>query len=661
MNSQEHSNDGANRFKTVWDHVESGIVVIDEKTREILDVNPAAIRMFGGTRESFIGKRCQKVFCPAQPCPILELNQTVDCSERKFVKADGTIDPIIKSVAKIEYDGRPALLESFIDLSLLKASAEAAEAKAESARQAQMTEHLKQTKRNFLSRISHEMRTPMNVILGMMQIAKDSEDIAELKYCFDRMADAGEQLFELINDFFNMSEIDAGKFELDHTPINIEKTLLNVCSLMKEKIEGKNIKFSIIFAKDMRMNYLGDESRLSQVVNCLLSNAVKFTEIGGNIRINVDETQSDEDCSVLQFSIEDNGIGMTEEQLVRIWDDFEQAETDTFHKYGGVGIGLSIAKSIVEKMEGRIWARSAIHKGSTFCFEVRLRRARRQNGPIIVGSIRASDIKVLIADGDEEARNYFKSIIDGFGMNADAAETVERADSLVKLAKAAGHPYDIIFCDYGLSELDGIKLAKRIRPSIDKNTFVVLVTSSLKWNTVERYARSVGIDMHISKPLFPSVLMDLINEIVSRSVRQFDIKSEHTLNLPDLSNIKLLFAEDDEINMEIVISLLKETKIKIDYVENGAIALEKFQQSPDKYDMIITDVQMPEMDGYGLTAAIRSLGSDRAQNIPIIALTAGGRQEDIRKCFASGMNDHLAKPVDIYMLCEKIQQHKSRT
>ena len=647
--------DTNNQFATIWNHVECGIAVIDIETQTIVNVNPVAARMFGSAEEVMAGKPCREVFCPVDLCPIIEGNQEIDRSERTFIMANGVALPIIKSVSKIEYNGRPALLESFIDLSPLKALA----AEEEKARLQQVTKHLNQAKKKFLSQISHEMRTPMNIIHGMMQIAKNSNDINELRYCLDKISDAGERLFEFINDFFDMAKIEAGKFELEHSSINIEKMLINVCNMMKDKIEEKNIKIPIILGKDIGMNYFGDERRLAQIIICLLSNAVKFTPVNGKIRIMVEEVQGDGRYSVLRFSVKDNGIGMTEEQIERIWDAFEQADSDTFNRYGGIGLGLPLARNIVDKMDGTIWARSMINRGSTFYFEVRLKRSEQQDGAVIAGNIHPADIKILVADGDKEAREHLASILSNFGMQVDEAETTEKVDSLVKLAKAAGSPYDIIFSDYGLSNLDGIDAVKRTSSLLDNNTFIVLVTPSLRRKRIERYARSIGVGMFISKPLFPSVVLDTINKIISDSVKQFDIVAEHTNILPDLSDVTLLVAEDAEVNREILISQLKETKIKMDYVENGQMALEKFLQNPDRYDMILTDIQMPEMDGYELTRTIRSLNSDKAKSIPIIALTAEVFKEAIDGYIASGMDDYLAKPVNINVLCDKIQQYKS--
>lgn len=654
MNKDAASSQTAvSRFETIWNHVECGIVVIDLETQVILDANPRAASMYGGSREDIVGKVCKQIFCPSDTCPMTEHKLETNHSERQFIKATGEIMPITKSAVKIDYDGRPAFLECFFDLSHIKETEEKIHL-------LQVAEHVRQAKTEFLSRLSHEMRTPMNAILGMVQIAKNSDDADELKYCVDKLSDSGSRLFELINDFLDMSEIEAGKFALEHISINIEKMLVNVCNLMIDRIEAKNIKLGIALGRDMRMNYLGDERRLSQVITCLLSNAVKYTSDGGNIEIAVEEAQIKERSSVLRFSVKDTGIGMTDEQLDRIWKSYEQAENDTFNKYGGMGIGLSIVKNIVEKMEGGIWVDSEPGKGSEFHFEVEMRRPEHQDGAIIFGDIHPSDIKVLIIDGDKEASGHFKSIIDSFGMNVDDAETVERAVSLVKLAKAAGNPYDMIFSDYGSSNTDGIAAAKKIYPLIDKNTVIVIVTQSLKWKRIERYANSIGIDRYLSKPLFPSVILDMINDIISSTVKHFDIQSDHTKQLPDFSDLTLLYAEDNQISRNILLAQLADTHISVDCADNGKAAAQLFLENPDRYDLIFTDINMPVMDGYELARTIRSFAFEKAKSIPIIATTANTSQKDINLCLASGMDDHLAKPFVLNIVIEKIDRYKNR-
>ena len=383
-------------------------------------------------------------------------------------------------------------------------------------------------KSDFLSRMSHEIRTPMNAIIGMTKIADNTNDIGKLRYCLATIGVSSAQLLGLINDILDVSKIEAGKFELDFAPFNIEKSLMKVCNLIIDSAERKGQKFDVILGKNMKVHYLGDELRLSQVITNLLSNAVKFTPENGTITLTAEEKQRKEDGSVLRFTVADTGIGMTQEQIGRLFTSFEQADESITRKFGGTGLGLSISKSIIDKMNGTIWVDSEINKGTTFTFDIELKWAAQQSGGVIVNGITPSDLKLLIVEGKE------------------------------------------------------------------------------------------------------------------------------TEDVPDFSDVTLLLAEDVDINREIFITLLENTNVKIDIAENGLIAVQKFTAHPEQYNMIIMDVQMPEMDGYEATKTIRALDLPRAKTIPILAMTANAFKEDVDKCIACGMNDHLAKPVDIKVVIEKI-------
>ena len=521
------------------------------------------------------------------------------------------------------------------------------------------TEKSSRARSEFLSRMSHEMRTPMNAIIGMTQIAEKTDNIEKLKYCLSIIGNSSTHLLGLINDILDMSKIEAGKLALDNTPINIEKMLIKLCNLFTDKIEDKKIRFNIVLDKNIRMHYIGDELRLSQVLTNLVSNAVKFTPEGGNIEVTVEEALKSAQHRVLRFAVKDTGIGMTEEQMSRLFNAFEQADSSTTREYGGTGLGLAISKNIVEMMGGKIWIDSEPGKGSTFFFEVRLDCPPHKDGRILIGNIRPQDIRVLVVDHDSEARAYFKTITDSFGIVTDQAESIFDALQLVKRSGEDKRPYDVIFCDYSSLDADGFKTVEIISGIIDKNTGLVCMASFLKWNQIEEKARSIGFQSFLSKPLFPSNILNLINEIVSDMAKSVAIESAKEDEMPDYSDVVLLLAEDVEINREVFITLLEDTKVTVDIAENGRVALEKFKQNPNKYNMIIMDVQMPEMDGCQATKAIRALDCGRAKTLPIIAMTANVLKEDIEMCLDSGMNDHLAKPIDIKAVTEKISKYRA--
>ena len=518
-----------------------------------------------------------------------------------------------------------------------------------------------QAKSDVLSRMSHEMRTPMNAIIGMTTIGKNAQDLDRKNYSFEKIEEASNHLLGVINDILDMSKIDAGKFDLEYVPMNLEKMLMKVCNIIIGNMEEKKQKFNVILSNDLTLNYIADDQRLSQVITNLLSNAVKFTPEGGSITLSVERSESDqssstmpENTSVVRFCIKDTGIGMTLEQINRLFNAFEQADGSVSRKYGGTGLGLVISKNIIEKMGGRIWVESKLGVGTSFFFEVNLERASHQD-TVIFDGIRPEDIKILVIESDEDVRYRFTSICNSFGIGV--VDVVSSADEMIDLLDAVANSinsYDIIFLDYDMAGFNGIELVKRIFERIDKNT-VIIVTTYLGWNQIEKQAYENNISRYITKPIFPSALLDIINDVVGTTIKDIGLKADLTAEpVPDLSHISVLLAEDVEINREIFFALLEETGISIDYAENGLIAIQMFEDNYEKYDIIIMDIQMPEMGGYEATQIIRSLDIEKAKTIPIVAMTANVFKEDVQRCLEVGMNDHLAKPIDEKAVIEKI-------
>jgi len=434
--------------------------------------------------------------------------------------------------------------------------------------------------------------------------------------------------------------------------MNIEKMLMKVCNIVIENMEKKNQKFNVILSRDLHLNYIADDLRLSQVITNLLSNATKFTPEGGKIKLTVENAGQNGNITTLRFSIADTGIGMTAEQIARLFNAFEQADGSISRKFGGTGLGLAISKNIVEKMGGRIWAESDHGSGSTFIFEVNLEYASHQD-TVIFDGIRPEDVKLLIVESDDDIRQHFLNIIKSFGMHADLASNTEETFALLN----KDGKYDIIFLDYDMPGINGIELGNKISEKVDKST-VTIITTYLEWHQIEKQAFANNISHYITKPIFPSAVLDAINEVIGRRIKSLDIKTKPSDivkdTVPDLSGVKILLAEDVEINKEIFLALLEETRISVDSAENGLIAVEKFKENYDKYDLIIMDIQMPEMDGYQATRTIRGLDIPKAKTIPIIAMTANAFKEDIDRCLESGMNDHLSKPIDEKSVIEKI-------
>ena len=647
------NSDALQRFETIWEHVECGITIIDAETRQILAINPVAARMFGDDISKILGKKCHKFICPAehQSCPIMDRGQVVDRSERVFVRSDGQTIPIIKSVAKIQYNGRLALLESFTDISNLKEAEE-------KLRLLKVTEEANRAKSDFLSRVSHEMRTPMNAIIGMTKIAENSNDLTRLKYCLSMINVSAQHLLGLINDVLDMSKIEAGKLELENAPLNIEQILIKNCSLISEKAEERRISMRVDIADDMELNFIGDELRLSQVIMNLLSNAVKFTPAQGEIAITSSELERGAGKSIVQISVADTGIGLSEEQKARLFNAFEQADSSISRRFGGTGLGLAISKNIVEKMNGKISVQSEPGKGSVFTIKVELDHPEEgcccKAGFVYESIVCADDIKdlkVLVADNDSRVIEQFAAIAARSGFRAEHTNNASEVKKMLAEADKRGDPFDLVFIDYDLPGQDALQAMQEFIaggiPGFDPAR-TVLMTTFLRWTSIDEKVRELGVNHFLIKPLFPSTVLKTICETLNPPVEEEDEVAA------DLSRVNILLAEDVDINREIFVALLEDTGVRVDEVENGLEAIEKFKANPDLYDMIVMDVQMPGMDGFEATTAIRNLESERAKSIPIIALTANVFKNDIDMCLECGMNDHLPKPIDKDMLIETL-------
>jgi signal transduction histidine kinase/DNA-binding response OmpR family regulator/ferredoxin len=506
-----------------------------------------------------------------------------------------------------------------------------------------------QAKSDFLSKMSHEIRTPMNAIIGMTRIAENTGDIGKLKYCLATIKGSSTHLLGIINDILDMSKIEAGKFDLDSAPFNLEKTLSRIFDIIDEKIEQKNQVLNILPALNMPMFYEGDELRLAQVLTNLLSNAAKFTPEGGRITIRVEETERKQDVSRLRFSVADTGIGMTEDQKARIFSPFQQADKDITRRFGGTGLGLAISKNIVEKMNGRIWVASEAGKGSSFIFEVELARIE-----IRAETQRAfpKDLRVLVVEDDPDLLDHFVRSLAEFGVVPDSAKNGAEAEK-----HAAVSVYDAVFVETRLSfgaegknfaGEAGLKTAETLTRLLDPEK-IIMFCSFLEWNRIEENAAALGIKRRLGKPMFLSTLFEAICP-TTEAVISVDKHEER----PDFSGVFLLLAEDIDINREIFRAILEDTGINVEIAENGQVALNMFRENPGKYDIIIMDVQMPEMDGIEATQAIRAIDTQEAKNIPIVAMTANVFKEDIERCLVAGMNDHLKKPVEEKALLEKI-------
>ncbi|MDR1637403.1 MAG: response regulator [Treponema sp.] len=514
-------------------------------------------------------------------------------------------------------------------------------------------------KSEFLANMSHEIRTPMNAIIGMTAIAKSSGDIERKNACLAKIENASSHLLGVINDVLDMSKIEANKLELSYISFDFEKMLQRVANVINFRVDEKKQNFSVHIDRRIPRFLIGDDQRLAQVITNLLSNSVKFTPEEGSIRLKTQFLKEVGGVCTIQIEVADTGIGIGPEQQARLFTSFEQADSNTSRKFGGTGLGLAISKRIVEMMGGEIWLESETDKGSTFAFTIQAKEDTEIRDSLSGSGLAWENMRILVVDDDPYIREYFSDMAQQLNFTCDTVSGGQ--DAIAKIEKDG--PYDIYFIDWKMPGINGIETTRMIKKlSSDQNggaqKSVVIMISATEWNTIEQEAREAGVDKFLSKPLFPSYIIDTINKCLG--LNSILVTEESTRKKEDsFEGHSILLAEDVDINREIVQALLEPTMLSIDCAENGVEAVRLFEKNPDKYEMVFMDVQMPEMDGYEATRRIRELEWRRntRKTIPIIAMTANVFREDIEKCLDAGMNGHVGKPLNFGDVMDKLRRY----
>jgi signal transduction histidine kinase/CheY-like chemotaxis protein len=511
-------------------------------------------------------------------------------------------------------------------------------------------------KSNFLANMSHEIRTPMNAILGMNEIARGSQDLDRIKYCMDRVNESAMHLLHIINDVLDMSKIEAGKLELSITDFTVEYMVKNVISLILLRAGEKKQHFNIKIDADVPSAIVTDCQRLSQVLINLLTNAVKFTPEGGNISLFIHNyTESNEahpDSCVLGFEVIDTGIGISKEAKDNLFQSFQQADNSISRRFGGTGLGLAISQNIVELMNGTIQVDSTPGEGSRFYFTIEVPVGSATCKVELDSDVDWQQIAMLVVDDDPTILDYFKEITGKYNLRCDTAISGPGALQLLRQNPSL---YQVIFIDWRMPGMDGMELIDRIRAEFS-DTITIIMISALEWNRIEQEAAMKGVSYFLSKPILPSRIWECLNKCFAvYENRQPEAESRR--EAISFTGKSMLLAEDIEINREIILTMLEDSGLAIDCAVNGQEAVDMFHQNPDKYDMIMMDIQMPVMDGYIAARLIRADGAPRAATVPIVAMTANVFKEDIERCHEAGMNDHLGKPVNQKEVMDKLKEY----
>ena len=509
-------------------------------------------------------------------------------------------------------------------------------------------------KTDFLSAMSHDIRTPMNAIIGLTTLTE--KNLGDKKLVGENLHKinlASNHLLTLINDILDISKVESGKLNFCPQNFSIVETVENLMNLSQPMIKEKNIDFSFHISKMDKEYLYADQLRLNQIYINLLSNAIKYTEPGGSVTVDMKEEESEkEGCVKLTYRVSDTGIGMSPEFMANLYQPFSRQTDSRVNKIQGTGLGLAITKQMVDLMEGSIDCQSEQGKGTTFTVTLDLPIADTQRE-----NMKFEAMDVLIVDDDDVLLETAVDTLQSLGLNVEQAGSGLEALGLIKHREGTGKNYDIVIVDLKMPDIDGIETIRRIRSEI-KSSVPILLVSAYAWSDVEEEAKEAGVSGFLTKPLFRSTLYDKISEILGTKAESKEIESDYS----DLEGMNILVAEDNEINWEIVSALLAMYGITTERAENGAIALEKVKNSAEgAYSLVFMDIQMPEMNGLEATRAIRALEGHWAQSIPIVAMTADAFSENVTECLNAGMNGHIAKPIDIKLVIKVIQKIKEES
>jgi two-component system sensor histidine kinase/response regulator len=536
------------------------------------------------------------------------------------------------------------------ELKRMNTEMEAARNAAEEARKE--AEHANAAKQEFLSSMSHDIRTPMNAIIGMTSIAMANPHSQEqVQECLRKIALSSKHLLGLINDVLDMSKIESGKMTLNVMPMSLREVMDSIVNIVQPQVRAKNQQFRAVAYEILAEDVYCDGVRLNQVLINLLGNAVKFTPDNGSVQVSLYQEALPEDTSCVRthFIVKDTGIGMSEEYQSKIFDSFSRENNTRVQKTEGSGLGMAITKYLVDSMGGTISVQSEQGRGSEFHVVLDLKEAKAQEI-----DMRLPGWNLLVADEDERLCINLVHSLKSMGIQGEWCLSAKHAMEMTAERRRRNDDYQIILLGWRLSDMKGTEAAREICLEYGEDSPALLI-SACDWGEIEKEAREAGISGVISQPLFKSSLFDGLKAFAGASDEE-TTNAEEEMDM-ELRGKHILLAEDNELNWEVVRELLSDLEMEFDWAENGQICVTKFEKSPvGYYDAILMDVRMPVMNGYEATRIIREAKRADA-DIPIIAMTADAFSEDIQKCLECGMNDHLAKPIDIQAVVPKLKKY----
>lgn len=550
---------------------------------------------------------------------------------------DGTINSVVFALQKID-------AEKQRELQTKKALQEAYEA-------AQMANEAKTT---FLSNMSHDIRTPMNAIVGMTAIAASNIDNPEkVSDCLKKITSSSKLLLGLINEVLDMSKIESGKVDLFEEEFQLSDLIDSLISINQPLIKEKNHTLIVKINNVVHENVIGDITRLQQVFTNILSNAVKYTPNNGKIEITLSEKDNNEEAvGWYEIVFKDNGIGMSEEFQKNLFEPFTRAKDKRIVNIQGTGLGMPITKNIINMMNGNVTVQSRINEGTTvtISFALRLQQKEEDQYEEFIG------LPVLVVDDDVISCESVCDILNSLSMSSEWVTSGREAVQKIAERHERQDDYYAVIVDWKMPDMNGVETTKEIRRRVGQD-IPIIVISAYDWSDIEQEARDAGINAFLGKPLFKSRIVGLFSGLVENKHKAPQNMKEE-LKEYDFSGKRILLAEDNEINREIAVEILSMAGFTTETAENGKLCVEMFtDKEQGYYDIILMDIQMPEMDGYEAAKNIRALSHPDAKTIPIIAMTANAFTSDVRDALNSGMNGHISKPIDVNRLIKVLNEN----
>jgi len=633
------------RFRGYFEHGQIGLAVT-HPSQGLLEANQRLQDMLGYNLEELKGKSWSDMTHPDdRKADRLPYQKLIDgrndqySLDKRFIRSDGVTiyTNLSSSCVRSEKGQIELILVSLLDITERKQMENdliEAKNKAEDATRA---------KGDFLANMSHEIRTPMNAIMGMTHLCLQTRLTTKQQDYLNKVHVSATSLLGLINDILDFSKIEAGKLDMELLDFRLDSVLDNVATLISDKAHEKELEFLFQISPDVPKFLIGDPLRLGQILINLANNAVKFTQVG-EVVINVILKKVVDHKLTLQFTVRDTGIGLSKEQMDKLFHSFTQADASTTRQYGGTGLGLTISKRLVNLMNGDIWVESELGKGSSFMFTVELETQPVKKQTDLVLAEELEGLRVLVVDDNETSRQIFQEILESFAFDVALAYTGGKALDALTSAK---EPFDLVIMDWKMPGMNGLETSRQIKNNVElPHIPKIIMCTSYGREEVMRQSEELHLDSFLIKPVNPSVLLDTILEVFGKApsddTSRLKKKPMTTEELNQVRGARILVVEDNDINQQVAKELLEGQGFIVDIANNGQEGVDKISQTA--YDIVLMDIQMPVMGGYDAARTIRK--NPAYQELPIVAMTANAMVGDRERALESGMNDHIAKPID---------------